>query len=87
MAKYTKIFVENCEKNPPIPLSSRGLPEGTWEILEINFLTVKGFGSEKFLVIVDTYSRFLYVIKMHHLIAESTNAALCDIYLSSGVVH
>lgn len=87
MAKDTENFVKNCEtcallarKNPPIPLSSRELPEGPWEILQIDFLAATGFGSEKFLVVVDTYSRFLYVIEMHHLNAESTNAALCDIF-------
>lgn len=87
MAKDTETFVKRCEtcallarKNPPIPLSSRELPEGPWEILQIDFLAATGFGSEKFLVIVDTYSRFLYVIEMHQLNAESTNAALCDVF-------
>lgn len=87
MAKDTESFVEKCEtcamlarRNPPIPLSSRELPDGPWEILQIDFLTVTGFGSEKFLVVTDTYSRFLCVIEMHQLNAESTNAALCDIF-------
>lgn len=87
MAKDTENFVKGCEtcavlsrRNPPIPLSSRELPDGPWEVLQIDFLTATGFGSEKFLVLTDTYSRYLYVIEMNNLTAESTNAALCDIF-------
>lgn len=64
MSTDAENFVKKCStclqlsrKNPPIPLSTRKLPQGPWEILQIDFFTAKEFGQGEFLVIVDTYSR------------------------------
>ncbi|XP_055527105.1 uncharacterized protein K02A2.6-like [Wyeomyia smithii] len=86
MSKQVENFVKGCEtcfrlskKNPPIPLTNRELPEGPWEILQIDFFTFKGCGSGEFLVVVDTYSRYLHVVEMKNTDAEHTNAALNQI--------
>lgn len=87
MAKEAEDFVAKCEtclvisrKNPPVPLCSRQLPNGPWEILQIDFLSVQGCGSGHLLMCVDTYSRYLHVVEMKHTDARHTNAALCKIF-------
>lgn len=64
MSKEVQQHINKCntclrlsKKNAPLPLTSRELPQGPWEILQIDFFTDKDFGHGEFLVVVDTYSR------------------------------
>lgn len=87
MTKDVERFLKRCEtcavlarKNPPLPLSPRDLPSGPWQILQIDFLSIPDCGTGEFLVIVDTYSRYISVVEMSRIDAQSTNAALCKVF-------
>lgn len=85
-------FIKNCEicillsrRNPPVPLTSRESPDGPWEILQIDFLSVSQFGTGEFLVVIDTFSRYLAVVEMKAMDAENTNSALCEVFHTWGM--
>lgn len=91
VSKDIEALVKSCDictrisrPSRPVPLSSRDLPEGPMQILQIDFLTLPNCGSEHFLMVTDTYSRMLWCIEMKKTDRQATNKALADVFIIWG---
>lgn len=64
----------------PIPYVSRALPDGPMEVLQVDFLYIPDCGSQEFLIVKDTFSRYFWCLEMKSTNMKSTNAALEKIF-------
>lgn len=80
LVKFCRACQLVSEANKPVPICSRDLPTGPWEILQIDFLKLPGCGTEQFFMVTDTYSRMVWCIEMHRTNTEATKKALWDIF-------
>lgn len=85
--KQVESLVGNCETCQrvtklvrPIPLSSRELPDGPWQRIQIDFLKLPDCGTGEFLMVSDTYSRMIWAIEMRRTDTTNTIRALWDIF-------
>lgn len=60
----------------PIPYVSRDLPDGPMDIIQVDFLYIPGCGSQEFMIVKDTYSRYFWCIEMKTTNMKATNGAL-----------
>lgn len=72
-------YSRSNQREPLCPHSIPGLP---WEKVGIDF---KSFGTTDFLVIVDYYSKFVVVNKLHNKTASNVIAALKNVFSSHGL--
>lgn len=70
----------------PLPIQSRDLPEGPWQVIQIDFLKLPKCGTEEFFMITDTFSRMFWCVEMNRTDASSTKKALWDIFKIWGKV-
>lgn len=91
MSSDVERFGKECEtclrlfrKNPPDPLSSRVLPNGSWQILQVDFLSIPRFGTGELVVVVNFFSCYFSVVEMKHKDADNMSTALCEVFQNRG---